>query len=125
MELRLFILGRWRGTEHLRGTGLVETGGHATPADGVKNSGCPQSRDVARVFRIFKAHHNMTLGAQVVYLLRTDAVDEIDQAAAGRKIAVMQEQTGVGSVRVHINVVYAAGVECAGATNDSMHFVAF
>jgi hypothetical protein len=61
----------------------------------------------------------------VVYLIRTDAVDEIDQAAAGGEIAVMQEQTGVWSVRVHINVVYAASVECAGTTNYSVHLIAF
>jgi hypothetical protein len=33
----------------------------------------------------------------------------------------MQEQMGVGSVGVHINVVYAARVERTGATNDSVH----
>src|SRR6266853_2153260 len=54
-----------------------------------------------------------------------DAVDEIDQAAAGREIAVMQEHANVGKVRVHIDMVYAAGVECAGTTNDSVHFIAF
>src|SRR4029077_15849354 len=87
MERRLFVLGRRYRAEHLRGTSLVETGGHATPADGVKDPGCPQSRSVARVFRVFKANHDMALGAQVVYLVRTDAIDEIDQATAGRQIA--------------------------------------
>jgi hypothetical protein len=47
----------------------------------------------------------MALGAQVVYLIRMDAIDEIGQATAGREIAVMQEQMGVGSVGVHINMV--------------------
>ena len=37
----------------------------------------------------------------------------------------MQEQMGVGSVGVHINVVYAACVECTGATNDAVHFITF
>src|SRR6266481_1341725 len=54
-----------------------------------------------------------------------DAVDEIDQPAAGREIAVMQEHANVGKVRVHINMVYAAGVERAGTTNDSVHLIAF
>src|ERR1019366_248121 len=63
VERRLFVLGRRRRPEHLRGTGLVETGGHTTPADGVKKSGCPQSRDVASVFGVFKANHDMALGA--------------------------------------------------------------
>ena len=67
----------------------------------------------------------MTLGAEVVYLFWTDAVDEIDQTAAGREITVMQEEAGVGDMRVHINMVYAAGVEGAGATNDSVNFIAF
>ena len=77
MERRLFVLGRRCRAEHLRGTGLVETGAHATSADGVKKSGCPQSRDIARVFRIFKANHDMALSAKVVYLVRMDAIDEI------------------------------------------------
>jgi hypothetical protein len=47
------------------------------------------------------------------------------QPAAGREIAVMQEHTNVGKVRIHINMVYSAGVECAGTTNDSVHFIAF
>src|ERR1700681_952005 len=54
-----------------------------------------------------------------------DAVDEIDQPAAGREIAVMQEHANVGKVRVHIDMVYPAGVESTGTTNDSMHFIAF
>jgi hypothetical protein len=36
------------------------------------------------------------------------------QPAAGREIAVMQEHTNVGKVRIHLNMVYSAGVECAG-----------
>src|ERR1700720_1636332 len=54
-----------------------------------------------------------------------DAVDKIDKPAASREIAVMQEHANVGKVRVHINMVYAAGVECAGTTNHSVHFIAF
>ena len=61
----------------------------------------------------------------MVHLVGADAVDEIDQPAAGREIAVMQEHTNVGKVRIHINMVYSAGVECAGTTNDSVHFIAF
>jgi hypothetical protein len=67
----------------------------------------------------------MALGAQVVYLIRMDAIYEIGQTATGREIAVMQEQMGVGSVGVHINVVYATRIECAGASNDSVHFITF
>ena len=125
MERRLFVLGRSCRSEHLRGTGLVETGAYATSTDGVKKSGCPQSRDIARVFRIFKANHHMALGAQVVDLIRMDAIDEIGQTATGREIAVMQEQMGVGSVGVDINVVYATRIECTGAPNDSVHFITF
>src|ERR1700674_6109070 len=44
MERRLFVLGRRRRAEHLRGTGLVETGGYATPVDGMKKSGSPPRR---------------------------------------------------------------------------------
>jgi N-acetylmuramoyl-L-alanine amidase CwlA len=61
----------------------------------------------------------------VVHLVGTDAVDEIDQPAGGREIAVRQEHTNVRKVRIHINMVYSAGVECAATTNDSMHFIAF
>ena len=125
MERRLFVLWRRRIAKYLLRTGLVETCVYATPADGVKKSGCPQSGDVARVFRIFEANHDMALCTQVVNLVRTDTVDEIDQSTAGGKIAVMQEHTDIGKVWVHINMVYAAGIEGAGATNDSVHFIAF
>jgi hypothetical protein len=36
----------------------------------------------------------------------------------------MQEHTNVRKVRIHINMVYPAGLECAGTTNDSVRFIA-
>ena len=59
----------------------------------------------------------------MVHLVGADAVDEIDQPAAGREVAIMQEHADVRKVRVYINMIDTTGIECAGATNDAVHFI--
>ena len=65
----------------------------------------------------------MALGCQVVDLVGLHLLDHVDQAAGIGHIAVVQEKTAVGNVRVFVEMVDAFGVEQRAAALDAVHLV--
>ena len=71
-----------------------------------------------------KRDGDVALGAEVVDLVRPDAVDERGQAGGIGEVAIVEGERESGFVRVVVEVVDAAGVEGAGAADDAVDVVA-
>jgi hypothetical protein len=53
----------------------------------------------------------VTLGTEVVDLVRANLVEGIDERGRIAQVAVMQEQRDIGLVRIPVQVVDPAGIE--------------
>ena len=56
----------------------------------------------------------MGLGAEVVDLVGLDLLDDVDERRAVGQIAVVEDEAGMGVVRILVEVVDAGGVEERG-----------
>ena len=66
----------------------------------------------------------MALGAEVVDLVGLELVDQLDQTARLREVAVVEEEPHVLLVRVAVEVVDPVGVEAGRAADEAVHLVA-
>ena len=66
----------------------------------------------------------MTLGRQVVDLVRLHVLDHPNDAARVGHVAVVQNEAAIGFVRVLVEMVDAIGVEKGSAALDAMNLVA-
>lgn len=60
----------------------------------------------------------------MVHLVRLHLLQQSRDPGAVREVSVVQENTGVGIVRITVEVVDALGVEGRGTTDDSVHHIA-
>ena len=109
--------------EHLAAAGLVEAGGQAGVADGLQQVDRAQRVALDGVDRLVEAHPHVRLGAEVVDFVRLHAGQDLAQAGAVHQVAVVQEQAGVGAVRVDVQVLDPAGVERTAAADDAVDLV--
>lgn len=65
----------------------------------------------------------MTLGPKMVYLIRPNIVDQLNDLPRIREITVMQEKACAGIVGVRINVIDPPSIEGAGAADKPMHII--
>ena len=66
----------------------------------------------------------MALRAEVVDLVWLRFLDDTNQIAGVRQVAIVQLEVGVINVGILVNVVYALGVEQRGSALDAMDDVA-
>src|ERR1051326_1651112 len=117
--LRYFL----RHPEHLAARCLIEFGFDPCLPDRLENSYRPETGNIARVLRDVKTHAHMTLCGEVVNLIRFEPVEEFDQIGGIADIPVVKEKTHTVDMRVGIEVVDSARIECARTENDPMDFV--
>jgi hypothetical protein len=67
----------------------------------------------------------MTLGAQMIDLLRLKVIDEVGHLAGIAEIAVVEKKPSFGNMGVRINMVDATRVKSARAPNQAMDLIAF
>ena len=82
-----------------------------------------ESVHIGGVLGLLEAHRDVRLGAQVVDLVRLDGTDDAGEAGGVGQVAVVQEQSGSGVVRVGVDVVDALGVQLGRAPLDAVHLV--
>jgi hypothetical protein len=93
--------------------------------DAFKKTGGTQTDYIPRIFGHVKAHPNMALGGQIVYFIRFDVVDQMGKLPGIGKVSVMQEKPYATDMRVGIDMIYSAGIEGAGAADQSVNFIPF
>ena len=65
----------------------------------------------------------MTLGCQVIDLIRLDLLDYPDQVSGICQVAVMQDEVPVFSMRVLVQMVYTVCIETGGPALDTVDYV--
>jgi len=65
----------------------------------------------------------MSLGSEMIDLIRFDIVDDVVDLAGVSQISIMQEKPDISQVRIHIEMIDPGGVEGACPSNDPMHFI--
>jgi hypothetical protein len=110
----------------LAGRGLVEARRlvQAEDADGFQQAHHADAVGVRRVLRRLEADLDVGLGAEVVDLVRAGLGEDADQVGGIRQVAVVQEEAGVGDMRVHVEVIHARRVEGGGAALHAVHDIA-
>ena len=105
--------------------GLVEAGFllQAQDANGLEQAQGANAVDVGSVFRTFKAHSHMALGAEVVDFVGLRFLHDAYEVAGVAQVAVVQLEIGVLDMRILVNVVHTLRVKRAGATFDAMNDV--
>src|SRR5262249_31201759 len=83
-----------------------------------------ESIRVCRELRLLKRDGNVTLGRQVINLLRLHFLEYTDKTVRISHVAVVEEEPGVGNVRIAIEMVDTFGVEQGCASLDSVHLIA-
>jgi len=81
--------------------------------------------DVGSVFRNVETHAHVALCAEMINLIGLQFIKKLYKIHRIAEITVMQEHSDPVHVRVGVEVVNARSVECAGAPNDPVDFVAF
>ena len=128
VERRCFLLRRLlHQTVEFTGTGLVKAGLllHLQDADRLQDAKGSHRIHIGCVFRTLEANRHVRLGTEVVDLVGLGFLDDTNQVAGVRQVAVVQPEIGVCYVRVLVDVVDTLGVEGTGAALDAVHEVAF
>ena len=110
--------------EHLGGSGLVELDGVIGPVQGFEDAKVPHGDGIGGVFGHLKGDGDVALGAEVVDLIRFDAVDHAGEAHRVGEIAEVQGQRQGLLVGIAVDVLDAAGIETARTTDDAVDLVA-
>ncbi|SPU78056.1 Uncharacterised protein [Brucella suis] len=113
-ERRLLVL-RMVGTiaEKLRSGSLIETAAFAETQDahGFKQAQCAERIGIGRIFRRFKTHLHMALGAEIINLVRLHFLDDAAQIGCVCQVAEMQAKADVFLMRVLIKMVDTRRIE--------------
>lgn len=109
------------------GTGLVKAGFllQTQDANGFEDAQGAHAVHVGGVFRAFKAHRHMALGAKVINFIGLGLLNNAREVARIAQVAVVQIEPGVVRVRVLVDVVHPGGVEAGGAALDAVNDIAF
>ncbi len=94
-------------------------------ANGLKKTQSAESVGIGGIFSRFKAHLHMTLGRQIVNLIRLNHLHQAHNIAAIGHVAIMHKKLCIFVMRVGINTIDALGVERRGAPFHAMNFIAF
>ena len=86
------------------------------------SAACPAHR-YSRCTRALKTHRYMTLGAEVINLIRLHLLDDPNQIGAVCEVAVVKHQARSIFVRVLIEMIDPAGIEAARSPLDTMHLI--
>jgi hypothetical protein len=73
----------------------------------------------------FEADLYMALRSQVVDFVRTNFVKESGERATIRQIGVMKKESGVGFMKILVNVVEALRVETRGTALEAVNLITF
>ena len=107
LEWRALTLGWGRGPEHLAAGSLVEPGLYAASPDGLENARGAYGYHIPGILRDIKTNPDVTLGTEMVDLIRSDSVDEIGELGAVGEVSIMKKELRSCFMRININVIYA------------------
>ena len=65
----------------------------------------------------------MTLGSEIVDLIRLHGLHDANQAVGVRHVAIVEEEPSFGNVRILIQVIDTIGIEQRSAALDAVNFV--
>ena len=111
--------------EHLAARSLVETRSDLGFLDCLEDPDSAQPRNVRRVFRDIEAHSNVALSAEMVNLVRLDVPQQLHQVEGVGQIPVVEEEPLAVDVGILIEMIDAAGIECARAPDNAVDFISF
>jgi hypothetical protein len=121
-----FGLGRFDDfAVHFGAGSLVEADGQSGVADGFEEIHGSEGVDSHGINGLVEADADVGLGAEVVDFIRFYSREDFAEAGAIDKIAVMEEETGVGVVAITVEVFDAVGVEGGGSADDAVDVVPF
>ena len=102
---------------------------HAQDADGFQHAQGAHGIGLGRVFGHFEADLHVALGGQVVDFVGLHLLDDADEAATVRHVAIMQVDQAlllhVAHPLVEVEVFDAPGVKRRRAAQDAVHFISF
>jgi hypothetical protein len=110
---------------HFAAGGVVKARGDSGFANGVEEARSSRGDDAAGVFRNIETDADMALGAEVLNLVWSDAVEQLGKAAGVGQIGEVHEEFRVVFVPVGEQVIDTLGIETARAALDAMDFIAF
>src|ERR1700722_379394 len=112
-------------TEHFRRRGLIETGllFQSQNTDGLENAQRPQRVRVRGVLRRFKRDTDVTLGREVIDLIRLYLLHDPNEIRGISQVTVVQVQPHALLMRILVQVIDTVGVEGRGAPLDAVDFV--
>ncbi len=111
--------------EQLRSGGLIKTSlfHQAQNTDGLQDAQGTKGIGIGGVLRGFEGDLNMTLGSQIVDLIRLHLLDDPDQVGGIGKIAIMENKTAAMIVGILIEMIDAVGVERRSTTFQAVGLV--
>jgi len=92
---------------------------------GFQYTRCAQRDDIACILGRIEAHADMALGAEVIYLIWLNAVDEVGELCAIGEVPVMKEKPYSWLMGVNIDMVDSGGAESARPSDNAMYLIAF
>lgn len=78
---------------------------------------------ITGIFRDIKAYAYMTLCPKVIDLIWLYFLENTIQVASVRKIAIVEVRSGTADVWILVEMINTRSVECACASDDTMHLV--
>ena len=108
-----------------RYSGLIKARTQSGFSDCFQNANRADAGDVGSVLRNIEAHAHVALRAQMINFVRLQFVKKLHKIDRIAEVAVVKKHSDVVNVRIGVEMIDARSVECAGATNDPVDFVAF
>lgn len=114
-------MGRWRGAEHFRRTGLIEAALQADQPDGLQQPGRGHAGHIPRVFGLVETHSDMALSCEMVHLIRLDLRQQRHQAGTVGQVTIVKVESGLRVVWIGVEVLDPVRVERARPADQAVN----
>ena len=108
---------------HLRARSLIKSRLRCHLPHRIEQPNRPQPCHIPRELRNIKTHPHMTLGRQIINLVRLSLPQNLDHRTRIAQIPEMQKDLCPLLVSIPINRIEPLGIKARRATNNSMHLI--
>ena len=118
-----FALRGRRGAKHFRARSLVKSSFAAAAANRLKKACGSRASNIAGVFRHIETDTHVALRSEMVNLVGSVTIDQIQEPLAAGEVPVMKEELGSRLIGIFVDVVNSLSMKSAGATDNAVYFV--